>query len=113
MSADSKRPPASRNAYASSRSIVRPATPQNSAERLFTYATNEYGPPNPVAPTDASARPRPKELIASHISALITSRTVRAPARARLTLATTEFSFASSVESSATVSARLGASVAD
>ena len=38
MSADSKRPPASRNAYASSRSIVREATPQNSAVRLLDVA---------------------------------------------------------------------------
>jgi hypothetical protein len=43
-----------------------------------------------VTPTAASPRPSWKPLIASHISALITSRTVLAPWRARSTLATTE-----------------------
>jgi len=61
-----------------------------------------------VTPIAASARPSWTELIASHISALITSRTARAPSRARWRLATTEFAFAGSVLSSATVSARDG-----
>ena len=45
-------------------------------------------PPSPGCPPPRS--PRAVVLIASHISALITSRTVRAPSRARSTLASIE-----------------------
>ena len=91
MSAISIRPPASRKHLASSRSIERLATPQISAVRSLTYWEARYGPPAPSQPGwPPPRRPSAVVLIASHISALITSRTVRAPSRARSMLASIE-----------------------
>ena len=85
-------PPASRKHLASSRSIVRVATPQIRAVRCLTYWEAMYGPVGALGSGAQPPWPPPRRLsvvvlIASHISALITSRTVRAPSRARSTLA--------------------------
>ena len=99
MSETSIMPPASRKHLASSRSIERSATPQISAVRCLTYweASVRAGGRRGSDPARAGGlqsvpprRPSVVVLIASHISALITSRTVRAPSRARSTLASIE-----------------------
>ena len=94
MSAASIRAPASRNAYASSRSIVRPVTPQNSAAALLDVARRP-STGRCAAPAELSRRssPRWNVLIASHISAEKTSRTVRAPSRAASTQLATDAAF--------------------
>ena len=88
MSETSISPPASKKHLASSRSIDLFATPQISAVRCLTYCEAMYGPVGSDRRACSELRSvSVVVLIASHISALITSRTVRAPSRARSMLA--------------------------